>query len=89
MKNKQEVKVSFVNLTLSPELSPSISFLEKIVIAKKIGIAVNNWLYQQVWKACMRLTFKYRLYPNEGQIKCLEKTFDLCRNLYSRILRKR
>ena len=35
------------------------------------------------------LTFKYRLYPNDSQIKSLEKTFDLCRNLYNCALQER
>jgi len=34
-------------------------------------------------------TYKYRLYPTNEQIKCLEKTFDLCRFLYNCALQER
>jgi len=37
----------------------------------------------------MRLTFKYRLYPNDNQIKRLEDTFNLCNNLYNCALQER
>ena len=30
--------------------------------------------------------FRYRLYPTSSQIKCLEKTFDLCRFLWSQLV---
>ena len=33
--------------------------------------------------------YKYRLYPTNEQIKCLEKTFNLCRFLYNCALQER
>src|SRR5690606_8126130 len=34
-------------------------------------------------------TYKYKIYPTKSQIKCLEKTFDLCRFLYNSALEER
>lgn len=37
----------------------------------------------------MKKSFKYRIYPNDSQIKSLEKTFNLCRFLYNSSLEER
>ncbi|WP_253718993.1 helix-turn-helix domain-containing protein, partial [Thermus scotoductus] len=37
----------------------------------------------------MRKAFKYRLYPTKPQVKDLEQTLELCRELYNAALQER
>ena len=37
----------------------------------------------------MERTYKFRIYPNQKQIECLNTTLDLCRNLYNSALEER